>query len=167
MQIMSFFCCKTVCEVKTKLANLAFKGPHSLASIYLSGLFAHYGDTEFQSQQPTSPRHPPPPAHLACFHQSLILSITLVKMEPDDFAFLVQLGRCLQINESCWYLRTSEKYNIRVTLNILVGRGWLYLGIYNAQNSPFPLIIASFQYSACSVRMRCEANIEIIITIHN
>lgn len=39
VQIMLFSCFKTICGVKFKLANLSFKGLHSLVLIYLSGLF--------------------------------------------------------------------------------------------------------------------------------
>lgn len=79
MQIMLFSCFKTICGAKSKLANLSFKGHHSLVLIYLSDLF------------PFAPS--PPNMLLPVF--TLILSITLVKMnaKPDDSAFIVQFGK--------------------------------------------------------------------------
>lgn len=78
MQIMLFSCFKTICGIKSKLANLAFKGHHSLV-IYPSGLF------------PLAPS----PSNMLLPVFTLILSISLVKMnaKPDEFAFIVQFGK--------------------------------------------------------------------------
>ena len=98
---------------------------------------------------------PSPPHLLPSIFNSIHYTWTM-NAEPDDFALLVQFGRCLKINQSSWYLRASDKNKTNIkSISEKVVEIYLYP---LAWNSPFAFCWSSI--SSCSVRMRYQVDIE-------